>query len=55
MTFEPGRRSTVSRTATMRICRLAARTGVPATTPRHYETAGLSVWGARVCAEVRAK
>lgn len=41
MTFEPSRRFTVDGVSTMRISQLAERSGVPATTLRFYETAGL--------------
>jgi hypothetical protein len=41
LTFEPGRRFTVPAIASYRISQLADRVGVPATTPRFYETAGL--------------
>lgn len=41
LTFESGRRSTVWAVPQMRISQLAERSGVPATTLRFYETAGL--------------
>jgi MerR family transcriptional regulator, copper efflux regulator len=41
LTFESGRRSTVIDVADLRISELAERTGVPATTLRFYENAGL--------------
>lgn len=41
MTFESGRRFTVGGVTTYRISQLAERSGVPATTLRFYEDAGL--------------
>lgn len=41
MTFESSRRFTVGSVSIMRISRLAERSGVPATTLRFYESAGL--------------
>lgn len=41
MTFDPGRRFTFDGMSTMRISQLAERSGVPATTLRFYEGAGL--------------
>lgn len=41
LTFEPGRRFTVDDVTTYRISQLVERCGVPATTLRFYESAGL--------------
>jgi DNA-binding transcriptional MerR regulator len=41
LTFESGRGFTVGVVSTMRISQLAERSGVPATTLRFYESAGL--------------
>ena len=43
LTFEPGRRFTVTDMTTLRIAEVAERTGVPATTLRYYEDIGLLI------------